>query len=120
MILVVCLAIWLFDGSSQDKVETVNGYSIEEYNSDIDDLATILNRAKNYDNQLDKITASGGPKTEAELYEYNYLVDKYNAAADEYNNAATEFSDKYGDTIDGAGSVAVDPSAINLPSKIEE
>lgn len=97
--------------------ELINGHTVKEYNADIDHLSSILNRAKSLDN---RIAGMGDPNqftSQAQVDEYNNLVDQYNSAADEYNSAAKAFSNKYGSTIDGAGSRPTDPDNIDLPQK---
>lgn len=103
--------------SRQSSKQTVNGYSIAEYNADIDELAAILANAKSLNNQLKSMGDPNGFTSQQQVDKYNELVDQYNAAANSYNAKAKAFSSKYGSTIDGAGSKPTDPSQIDLPKK---
>ena len=97
--------------------ELINGHSVKEYNADIDNLSSILNRAKSLDSRIESMGNPNLFTSQSQVDEYNSLVDQYNSAADEYNRAAKAFSSKYGSTIDGAGSRPTDPDNIDLPQK---
>lgn len=99
------------------KQETVAGYSVSEYNSDVAMLEQLLSDTKG---PYDAMNAMGDPNSftsQEQVDEYNYYVDQYNMAADAYNSAADAFGKKYGMTIDGMGSRGVDPYSIDLPSR---
>ena len=97
--------------------ELINGHTVKEYNADIDNLSSILNRAKSLDSRIESMGNPNLFTSQSQVDEYNSLVDQYNSAADEYNRAAKAFSSKYGSTIDGAGSRPTDPDNIDLPQK---
>ena len=97
--------------------ELINGHPVSEYNADIDHLSGILSRAKGLNSRLEAMGDPNAFTTQAQVDEYNNLVNQYNSAADEYNSAAKAFSSKYGSTIDGAGTRPTDPDNIDLPKK---
>ena len=97
--------------------QTINGHPVSEYNSDVDNLAKILSRAKDLDHRIEAMGNPNNFTSQSQVDEYNSYVDQYNSTADEYNRAAKAFSSKYGMTIDGAGSSPTDPDNIDLPSK---
>ena len=100
---------------SSSSSETINGYSVAEYNSDVDYLAGLLSDAQYYDNALSQMGDPNSFTSQEQVDEYNYYVESYNAAADAYNSAAQAFSSKYGMAIDGTGTNQVDPDQIDLP-----
>ena len=121
-ILALVLAVGIVGCSSgaskSSKGETlVNGYTVKEYNADIDNLSRILSKAKSLKGQLDAMGDPNRFTTQDQVNKYNNLVDQYNTTANEYNSAAKAFSKKYGSTIDGAGTKPTDPNNIDLPKK---
>ncbi|NGM17296.1 hypothetical protein GMI70_04635 [Eggerthellaceae bacterium zg-893] len=110
-----CSNEWQSGGQGEEQ--TVNGYSVAEYNSDVDELSAILAEARSLYNRIEAMDDSAGPSTNEEVQEYNSFVEQYNEAADRYNAAAKAFVEKYGEMVDGAGSDPCDPYAIQLPSK---
>lgn len=97
--------------------EMVNGYTVKEYNSDIDNLERILNNVKSLKSRIDAMGDPNAFTSQSQVDQYNSLVDQYNSAASEYNSAAKAFTKKYGSTIDGAGTKPTDPENIDLPQK---
>lgn len=97
--------------------QTINGYSVREYNADVDNLAQILSRAKRLHDQLEAMGDPNRFTAQEQVDKYNNLVEQYNAAADEYNAAAKAFQSKYKMAIDGTGSRPTDPDNIDLPPK---
>ncbi len=104
-------------GSGAKPQETVNGYSIAEYNSDVSELEQILSEAIHWDDSMKSMGNTDAFTTQEQVDEYNYYVDQYNDAASRYNVAAKKFSQKYGMTIDGVSGVPVDPRDIDVPER---
>ena len=122
LLLAVMLAFGMAGCSSSSSKnsngeELINGHTVKEYNADIDNLSSILSRAKSLNSRIDAMGDPNNFTSQSQVDEYNDLVDQYNAAANEYNSAAKAFSNKYGSTIDGAGSSPTDPENIDLPKK---
>ena len=97
--------------------ELINGHTVKEYNADIDNLERILNHAKSLNSRIEGMGDPNGFTDQSQVDEYNDLVQEYNDTANEYNSAAKAFSNKYGSTIDGAGTKPTDPNNIDLPKK---
>lgn len=96
---------------------SVNGYSVDEYNADVDNLSRILNEAKSLNHQIE---AMGNPDAFSEQWQvdqYNGLVDQYNACAQSYRDAVTAFNKKYATSAEGASGRETDPDNITLPQK---
>ena len=98
--------------SSSSSTGTVNGYSVDEYNADVDYLRGVLEAAKYYDHRLDDMEVSYDFTTQSQVDEWNECVESYEAAAAEYNSALASFKSKYnisGSTLEG------DPDTITPP-----
>ncbi len=127
LLVVIALALLMLGAStacstssssgSKGAEQTINGYSVSEYNADVDNLERILNEAKSLDHRIEAMGDPNSFTSQDQVDEYNSLVDSYNSVSSRYNNAAKSFSSKYGNTIDGAGTRPTDPDNIDLPSK---
>lgn len=117
LLLIVCLlGVMPLMGCSSSNSNTVNGCSIEEYNADVDNLESLLSRARNLYHQIESM---GTPNAynEAAVDAYNEAVDEYNSVASKYTDAARSFNNKYGSGVDGIGTAPTNPDNIYLPKK---